>query len=104
MADDTEKAELELQAASHYGTKPNANGEKVDNAFSETRESTSSTEESDDLIDEDELKQIWWLKLFPFLVKWDWFRRKFCYKKKETSELSYSFFSIVVPSLLLFPL
>ncbi|XP_019853351.1 PREDICTED: sodium-dependent neutral amino acid transporter B(0)AT2-like [Amphimedon queenslandica] len=66
----SEKEDLELQSGSHYDT-----------VTSET-EPTPETEPND-LVDEDSVKELWWVKIFPFLLKWNWLRRRLAKKKDD---------------------
>lgn len=81
-AKEGEKKELELQAASQYGgiKTDEANGVTANN-LSDEREESSSTSGGSDILEEDEVKSKWFIKLFPCLLKWNWFRKRF-YKRK----------------------
>lgn len=85
----TEKDGLELEVVNHYGTKPETIGdEKKESVTTPTVYSDGETTDdgnysSNDLIEEDDLKQRWWIKLCPWLLKWPWLKRQLL-KKKET--------------------
>ena len=80
----SEKEDLELQSCSHYGTNTTASCKK--HIFTDTvtpgTEPTSETEPND-LVDEDSVKELWWVKIFPFLLKWNWLRRRLAKKKGD---------------------
>ena len=78
-----ENKDLELQSGSHYGTNTATSGSKK-HTFTETAKDGAESEPSD-LVDEDEVKELWWVKLFPFLLKWSWLKRRIA-KKKEDSK------------------
>ena len=68
-----EKASLELTSVnSEYGTQNGAEGPRP-----------HSDSDPDDLIDRDQFESAWWAKLFPFLLKWPWFRKYSLKKKKK---------------------
>lgn len=89
QASRTEKDGLELEVVNHYGTKPETNEDEIKEdmtpppAFSDGETTDDGNYSSNDLIEEDELKQRWWIKLCPWLLKWPWLKRRLL-RKKET--------------------
>ena len=81
----TEKDGLELGNVNGYGTKEDDSDEHTKEQFANSLEvpSTSVNDNEDsDYLDEEEEKEKFWIKLFPWLLKWSWFRQR-CYKKKK---------------------
>lgn len=100
----TEKDELELETVNEYGTKAETNGDEIKEnmtpprGFSDGETTDDGNYNSNDLIDEDELKQKWWIKLCPWLLKWPWLKRRL-HRKKETKS-GCDFLSILISSIL----
>ena len=94
----SENEDLELQSGSHYGTNTTTSCKK--HIFSDTvtpgSEPTPETEPND-LVDEDSVKELWWVKIFPFLLKWNWLRRRLA--KKKDDRKSETFTQIVIINL-----
>ena len=81
----TEKDGLELGNVNGYGTKEDDSDEHTKEQFDNSLEVPSTTvndNEDSDYLDEEEEKEKFWIKLFPWLLKWSWFRQR-CYKKKK---------------------
>jgi hypothetical protein len=93
MAD--EKDSIELQSANDYGTKVNNTGEKAEGLAEDLNgiqtgldTEASATEDDDDLYDEDQLHHLWWIKVFPCLLKWQWFKSYYFKRQKKKKEKS----------------
>ena len=88
MQSPSEKDDLELEASNDYGTKDTVVNEDHDTGITvERQESQSSERGDDDFLEAEQLgmKEKLLIRLFPWVLKWPWFRKRL-YKKKETDK------------------
>ena len=83
---DNERESIELQTSNDYGTKPEDIAAAVNEGHSEeSGKDLETLSGGSDIVNEDDIKQKWWIKFCPCLLRWQWLRARL-YKNRDKKD------------------